>query len=268
MTIRGLDQLVDGFVNAFYTKNWLAEPAFSLHSLSVSECYQIQAMVAHKRIALGERVAGYKVGCTSDAIRGQFGISEPICARLFEPHVTSENRPLDWNAYANCAIEPEMALMIGADLYGEDLSDEELIGSIEYVSASVELHDYTFWQGAPSVQELICSGGIHAGLVVGREKVPATALTFAEELFSVYKNDRLVASSPASEIMGGPLESLRWLVGFLSTRGDYLQAGCLVIPGSPTELIEISQDTEIKVEIERVGELTIPFKSPFKTQFQ
>jgi 2-keto-4-pentenoate hydratase len=47
-----------------------------------------------------------------------------------------------------------------------------------------------------------------------------------------------------------------------------LQAGCLVIPGSPTELIEISQDTEIKVEIERVGELTIPFKSPFKTQFQ
>jgi 2-keto-4-pentenoate hydratase len=158
--------------------------------------------------------------------------------------------------------------MIGADLYGEDLSDEELIGSIEYVSASVELHDYTFWQGAPSVQELICSGGIHAGLVVGREKVPATALTFAEELFSVYKNDRLVASSPASEIMGGPLESLRWLVGFLSTRGDYLQAGCLVIPGSPTELIEISQDTEIKVEIERVGELTIPFRSPFKTQFQ
>ena len=260
--MQGLDKLVDAFVDAFYTKNWHTEQAFSLHSLSVSESYQVQAMVAHKRIALGERMVGYKVGCTSDAIRRQFGISEPICARLFEPHVTSENRPLDWNAYANCAIEPEMAIMIGADLYGEHLSDEELICSIEYVSVGVELHDYTFWHGAPSMQELICSGGIHAGLVVGHEKVPATALSFSEELFSVYKNDCLVTASPASEIMGGPLESLRWLVGFLTKKGDYLQAGCWVIPGSPTELIEISQDTEIKVDIERVGDLSVSFKSP------
>ena len=117
--MQGLDKLVDGFVDAFYTKNWHTEQAFSLHSLSVSESYQVQTMVAHKRIALGERMVGYKVGCTSDAIRRQFGISEPICARLFEPHVTSDNRPLDWNAYANCAIEPEMAIMIGADLHGE-----------------------------------------------------------------------------------------------------------------------------------------------------
>ena len=132
--MQGLDKLVDAFVDAFYTKNWHTEQAFSLHSLSVSQSYQVQAMVAHKRIALGERMVGYKVGCTSDAIRRQFGISESICARLFEPHVTSENRPLDWNAYANCAIEPEMAIMIGADLYGEHLSDEELICSIESVS--------------------------------------------------------------------------------------------------------------------------------------
>jgi 2-keto-4-pentenoate hydratase len=262
MIVRGLDKLVDGFVDVFYTKNWPTEQVFSLHSLTVLESYKVQAMVADKRIALGERVVGYKVGCTSEAIRRQFGISEPICARLFEPHVTSENRPVDWKAYANCAIEPEMAIMIGADLHGEHLSDEELICSIEYVSASVELHDYTFWHGAPSMQELICSGGIHAGLVVGREKVPATALSFDEELFSVYKNDRRVSSSPASEIMGGPLESLRWLVGFLTKNGDYLKAGCLVIPGSPTELIEISQDTEIKVDIERVGELAVSFKTP------
>ena len=33
-----------------------------------------------RRVAKGEHVAGYKVGCTSRAIRQQFGLSEPICS--------------------------------------------------------------------------------------------------------------------------------------------------------------------------------------------
>lgn len=256
----GSATLADAFFNAHYTKVWRLEKS-SPERLTISEAYQVQNQVCEKRIARGESVVGYKVGCTSRAIRSQLGLAEPISARLFAPHVTGGRTAIDWTAYCHCAIEPEMVLRIGQDLCGTDLSDEELIQSISYVSPGIELHDYTFWHQPPTAQELICSGGIHAGLIVGDTKVSPRALTFGRENFFVYQNNELVASARADEIMGGPLESLRWLVNFLSSNDEVLKKGMLVIPGSPTELISITCDSRVRVEIDNLGQVETTFRS-------
>lgn len=256
----GSATLADAFFDAHYTKVWRSEKS-SPERLTISEAYQVQNQVCAKRIAHGESVVGYKVGCTSRAIRSQLGLAEPISARMFAPHVTGGRRTIDWTAYCHCAIEPEMVLRIGQDLCGTDLSDEELIQSISYVSPGIELHDYTFWHQPPTAQELICSGGIHAGLIVGDMKVSPRALTFGRENFFVYQNNDLVASSRADEIMGGPLESLRWLVNFMSSNDEVLKKGMLVIPGSPTELISITGDSRVRVEIDNLGQVEATFRS-------
>jgi 2-keto-4-pentenoate hydratase len=126
-----------------------------------------------------------------------------------------------------------MVLKIGKDLKGIELSDEELIDSITYVSPGIELYNFKFWVEPPTIQELICSGGIHAGLIIGEQNVDPRKLLFKDEVFSVYKDGDLVTSALSSEIMGGPIHSLRWLVSFLTKRGEVLKSGSLVIPGSP-----------------------------------
>jgi 2-keto-4-pentenoate hydratase len=257
---RGPATLSEAFFDAHYAKVWRLEKS-SPQCLTISEAYQFQNQVCEKRIARGESVVGYKVGCTSRAIRSQLGLAEPISARLFAPHVTGGRIAIDWTAYCHCAIEPEMVLRIGQDLSGTDLSDEELIQSISYVSPGIELHDYKFWHQPPTAQELICSGGIHAGLIVGDAKVSPQALTFGREKFFVYQNNDLVASSRADEIMGGPLESLRWLVNFMSSNDEVLKKGMLVIPGSPTELISITGDSRVRVEIDNLGQVEATFRS-------
>ncbi len=60
--------------------------------------------------------------------------------------------------------------------------------------------------------------------------------------------------------MGGPLHSLRWLVDSLTAHGRSLQKGSSVIPGSPVELVPIDQDTTLRIDIEKVGSMTAPFK--------
>ena len=186
--------LADAFFNAHYTKVWRLEKS-SPERLAISEAYQVQNQVCEKRIARGESVVGYKVGCTSHAIRSQLGLAEPISARLFAPHVTGGRIAIDWKAYCHCPFEPEMVLRIGQDLCGTDLSDEDHIQSISYVSPGIELHEHTFWHQTSTAQELICSGGIHAGLIVGDTKVSTRALTFGRENFFVYQNSELVALS-------------------------------------------------------------------------
>ena len=256
---KDLDSIATDFYHAFYSKDWLGDEA-AVTNLTMDEAYDVQDLVKEKRIKSGERVAGYKVGCTSEAIRSQFGLDEPIHANLFHPHILTEKATIDWSEYINCAIEPEMVLKIGKDLTGTNLPDEELINSIDYVSPGIELHEYTFWIKPPTIQELICSGGIHKGLIVGDQKVAPDDLVFKDEIFSVYQDKSLVTSAPATEIMGGPLHSLRWLVNYLTNRGVDLKKGSLVIPGSPVELLTIDQDTTVEVLIGNVGEVTTFFE--------
>jgi 2-keto-4-pentenoate hydratase len=153
-----------------------------------------------------------------------------------------------------------MVLTIGVDLCGIGLPHDQLIDAIECVSAGIELHNFRFWFTPPTSQELICSGGIHAGLIVGNTKVSPKQLSFEHELFSVRKNGEFTTEAPASEIMGGPIHSLRWLVDSLTKRGSCLKKGSLVIPGSPVGLTCIDQDTALSVEIDGVGVVVAHFK--------
>ena len=252
--------LAEKFFEAFYKREWVGEFLPHILELDISEAYQVQDLVAKMRVETGEEVVGFKVGCTSHAIRSQFGLKTPISGRIFAPHIYAEGKQLRRTDYVNCAIEPEMVLKIGMDLKGESLSDDHLIDAIEYVSPGIEIHNFKFWSSPPSSQELICSGGIHAGLVIGNKKVSPRKMSFQNEVFRVYKDETIITEASASEIMGGPLHSLRWLVRFLTQREMSLKRGSFVIPGSPVELVPISTDTDLKVEIDLLDNLTTKFK--------
>jgi len=258
--MKSIELLADKFMQAFYERAWSGALEPPVSDLSLDEAYAVQDLVADMRVRRGEQIVGFKVGCTSEAIRTQFGLTEPISGRLFNPHVFEEGITVDFNDYVNCAIEPEMVLTIGVDLSGRDLPYDQLIDAIQHVSAGIELHNFRFWFTPPTSQELICSGGIHAGLIVGKTRVSPENLSFQSEVFSVRKDGELITEAPASEIMGGPIHSLRWLVDSLTARGSCLKKGSLVIPGSPVELICIDQDTELTVEIEGVGVVVTQFK--------
>ena len=254
-----LDSLAVNFYDAFYNRRFSGDTSIDLSELSLRDAYLVQDKVVKRRVQKGETVIGYKVGCTSPAIREQFGLEEPIHGKLFKPHLYMDGAELFWNDFINCAIEPEMVLRIGRDLKDENLPDETLIKSIEYVSPGIELHHYKFWFSPTTSQELICSNGIHAGLIAGDTKISPRKLSFKNELFKVSKNGILVTQAHASEIMGGPLHSLRWLVGHLTRNGRILGAGDFVIPGSPVELIAIDAETDLEIEISQVGRVAANF---------
>lgn len=224
LKMENLDTIANFFFGAFHQARWNGlEGGCQISELTIDDAYQVQDRVTQKRIASGERIAGYKVGCTSSAIRQQFGFDEPIHAKLFAPRLYGENSSIGLDAFINCTIEPEIVIKTGKPLVGENLSDETLIDAIDEVSAGIELHHFQFWCPPPTVQELICSSGLHAGLVVGHQKVSPCRLSFQNEVFKVFQDGAQVASAPASEIMGGPLCSLRWLVGALTRNNLVLE---------------------------------------------
>jgi len=253
-----LENIAKSFYEFHKTGHFVA-PIDDIGVLSMDEAYDCQRRYLKIRVAQGDSTVGYKVGCTSAAIRSQFGFDDPIYGRIMKAGLFEEGEIFRASDYHSLAIEPEFVISIGVDLSDKNVSDEELLESIECVQPGIELHHYVYQYPKPSRQELICSNGIHAGQVVGRNKLAATEIHWQLEGVAVYVNDSLVASGVAADIMNGPLNSLRFLIGHLAARGEVLRAGELVIPGSATALIPVKSGDTVTCSFTNLGNVVATF---------
>ncbi|MGH9427333.1 MAG: 2-keto-4-pentenoate hydratase, partial [Terriglobia bacterium] len=238
-----LDSEIEAFslevLRIFQERRLVRHTSIDIASLTLQQAYEIQDRCISARVSAGEHVIGWKIGCTSRAIQQQFGLSQPICGRLLEPHIYEDGTKFSVSDFIDCAVEPEMVFHIGTDL-SDGMDHAALRESIAAVSAGIELHNYHFWYGQPTSQELIASNGIHAALVVGKGSELPTGTDLEREAVSIFVNDALAASGIGAEIMGGPLNSLRWLVLHLARRGERVRAGQVVIPGSAVKLVNVA----------------------------
>lgn len=247
------------FLHIWLSKTLDSSAHFDIGSLSIDDAYEVQRQVITARVAQGEQVVGYKVGCTSRAIRQQFGMSEPICGRLMVPHICHGDTVLNWHDYVQCAVEPEFVLGIGKDVASEVEDETELLDAIDWVAPGIEIHNYKFWLGEPTSQELIASNGIHAGLVVGDRRVSPIDMDLDLEGVGLFRNGQLEASGIGAEIMGGPLKSLAWLANHLVRHGEHIRAGQLVIPGSAVELVSVEPGDRITASFTRMDSVSATF---------
>jgi len=237
--------------------------ANGIQSLSIGEAYAVQERCLASRISHGERPVGYKVGCTSRAIRTQLGLDQPIRGRVVAPHVHQTGVRLRINDYVDCALEAELVLHIGIDLDGTNLEMAHLRSAISAVSPGIEIHNGRFWYGPPSLQELIASNGIHAGLVIGAAKPISPEMDLRQERMSLVVNGIEKASGFGADLMDGlgPLKSLQWLLEHLKERNLSLRAGSLVIPGSATKLIPVKAGDVAEARFTEFGVCRATFTS-------
>ena len=83
--------------------------------LTTPQAYALQAEIARLRERRGEKVVGYKDGCTSIPIREQLGIKEPIFGRLFDTERYPFGVHRSSSRFANLAVEGELAVRLSID---------------------------------------------------------------------------------------------------------------------------------------------------------
>ena len=208
-------------------------------SLTLDEAYKIQMEFAGLRCAAGDAVAGYKVGCIGSGVVEQFGMSGPIHARLFRSEIHSSGATLRYRAYANPAIEGEMALRIGVD------------GGIAAAFPVVELHQFVFRAPRKTLAELVANNGINAGAVIPEHLEAASLEDWANaRTLSISVNGTIVETGALWAMAGGALEALEWLRDDLRRFGEVLKPGDLVLAGTPLALHPVQGGDHVVVSID------------------
>ena len=135
--------------------------------LDVSQGYELQNAVAKLRFQRGERLIGYKVGCTSSVIQEQLGINHRVRGLLFDTEQHESGVALSRQSFDNLAIEGELAIELSREPREEDFTVHSLPACIARVFPVIELHNHVMRGQQVSAGELIANNAIHAGFISG-----------------------------------------------------------------------------------------------------
>lgn len=218
------------------------------------EAYALQAEVTRLRERRGEKVIGYKVGCTSQAIREQLGVAQPVFGRLFETGCFPSGAHLAYGNYAHLAVEGELAVRLSGDLAGAAVSPDECLGAIASVFPVIELHHHVLPAGWSPRVWLVASNGMHAGFVGADREPGRPCLADFRHRLSIRIDGTTVETFAESASLPGPVRSLRWLAGRLAELGLHLNAGQVVLTGSAMKLYPVSPGNRITVDAGPLGQ--------------
>jgi 2-keto-4-pentenoate hydratase len=228
--------------------------------LDVAQGYELQTAVANLRRDRGERIIGYKVGCTSQKIRAQLGINHSVTGRIFETEQYTSGVELSRNNFANLAVEGELAVELLHEPSEEGFSGDGIPACVARVFPVIELHHHVMRGEQPSAGELIANNALHAGFIAGVGISPADidceAFLDASSL-SIFADNRLLEACSGRSTVQTIRSSLKWLMKVLRDRGDQLRSGQIVLTGSIPSLIPITEDCGIRVEAPPFGNVEV-----------
>lgn len=209
------------------------DPGFELE---LEAAYALQAAVSKLRVAAGDRVIGYKVGCTGPGTVAQFGMAGPIRGVLYASEVRESGVALAADDFASLAVEGEMALRIGDD------------GGIAAMFPIIELHHLVFRGPRKTLAELVANNGLNAGIVVPPRHLRQAAA--APGALSVRINGRTFGPGTPWPLARGPEASLQWLRDHLAASGAAPEPGQTILAGTALGLYPVTAGDDVAVLVD------------------
>jgi 2-oxo-3-hexenedioate decarboxylase len=225
--------------------------------LSLEDAYRIQTAGIARRISRGEKLIGLKMGLTSEAKRKQMNLDLPIYGALTDRMRIEEGSIFSLQGKIHPKIEPEIAFVMGKEIRGVP-SLEESLDACSGVCAAMEILDsrYVGFKYF-SLPDVVADNSSSAYFVLGKTLLNPRAENWAELEMVMEVNGKPSQSALAREISGNPVQSIVQLCELLSAHGLALPAGSIVLAGAATQAVQLETGMEIKLRVQKLGEVGV-----------
>lgn len=218
--------------------------------LTLDDAYAVQREVTALRTARGERVVGWKLGYTSQAMRAQMGIAEPNLGPLTDAMMLTAPGGGAVGVVPPTAlqprVEPEIAVRLGRPL-APGCTVDDVTAAVDGAWAALEVVD-SVWAGYRFRLEDNTADGSSAAWVVLGDAVPTDDLPGLAVRLLVDGEE--VATATGAAAGGHPLAGVAWLAAQAVHRyGRPLAAGDVVITGGLTAAHPLVPGSVLRTEI-------------------
>ena len=209
----------------------------SLAPRDLGEAYRMQAAFCALKSSQCGPLVGHKVALTTPQMRALVGLDAPIAGRLHRRQTVAGPGRVRADDYGRLLIEFEIAFLMAGDLppEGAPFDRPRVAAAVGAAMPAFELADDrgADYSTLPARGlELAADNAWNEGAVLGAPVAGWRALDLADVRGVALRNGEPAGEGRGADVMGHPLESLRWLANHLARLGQGLRRGDVVIGGS------------------------------------
>jgi 2-keto-4-pentenoate hydratase len=228
-----------------------------------AEAYRAQ-LAAHGILSssgYGPR-AGWKIGCTTKVMQAYLGVDSPCAGGMFLARLWRDAHTFTVPTPRRLGAEAEIAVRIADDLPGRvgGYQVADVTDAVAACMAAIEVVEDRYADFATlGVPTLIADDFFHHSAVLGREIEGFDPRRLREATARLMVNGEEKGSGHGSDVMGEPLEALRWLANGAVKWGAPLRAGDIVLLGSLVQVYWASAGDGIVAGNDVLGDVAVTF---------
>ena len=222
----------------------------------LDEALALQLGVLQRFETAGEHLGGWKVGLTSGKARDRMGKDVRPFGYVLQSRVFESGAAIPVSSIMQCHIEPELCLLVGSALRGQNIEREQAKAAVRAVAPAFEINEIRVQPGQGPLP-LVADGLAQWGIVVGpeapvRDRLVNTTVTFSH-------NGQVVETKTPGTTMDDPYLSLARLCRRLHPFGLGLEPGQPVITGSFCHYA-VTQPGSYSADFSGVGTVSVRFR--------
>ncbi|MFC0680571.1 2-keto-4-pentenoate hydratase [Lysobacter korlensis] len=222
--------------------------------IGLDAAYAVQhALLAH-RIDRGDRIAGLKLGFTSQAKARQMGVHDVILGTVTDGMRIDDGGRLELRSCIHPRIEPEVAYLLGADVDAESSPDPSAVVGI---APALEVIDSRYRDFRFDLGDVVADNTSAAAFAIGPWVRPADAGRVENRAVHLEIDGRLAQTGSTAAILGDPGRALVAASRLARTYGFALRAGMVLLAGAATVAVPVPQRGVVEASITGLGRVSV-----------
>jgi 2-keto-4-pentenoate hydratase len=246
-----IEEVAQSLWEAHLAKSTLPPVRETIGADNIETAYAVQEINVKKRIALGEKMTGKKIGLTSFAVQEQLGVDQPDYGVLFNT-MAVKNNTLSFADLVQPKAEAEIAFVMAEDLDG-DINISDLIDAIDYATVSIEIVGSRVANWDIRITDTIADNASASHYILGESKVDLDDLDLVGCKMTLTKNGEIASQGSGKACMDNPLNAALWLAQKMAAQGNPLRKGDILLSGALGPMVPIVQGDKFEASIEGLG---------------
>lgn len=238
----------------------LAHPGMTL-----DDAYAVQAALIARKLAMGRRGIGWKIGLTSRAMQSQLGIDTPDSGILLDDMRFADGATVPAGRFIAPRVEAEIAFLMRAPLAGRGATRDDVLAATGAVAPSLEILDTRIVRADPAtgaarrIFDTVADNAANAGIVLGTQRHAPGAFDLRWVGAIVTRDGVVEETGLGAGVLDDPVTGILWLVHRLAQYGQGLAAGDIVLSGSFVRAIEALPGSRFQADFGGFGQVSVSF---------
>lgn len=243
----------DALYNAWLERHVISPLLEQEPDISLQDAYAIQLHMVNRRVLAGETVVGKKIGVTSKPIQDFLGVYEPDFGQLTSGMIRTEADGVDLNQLIQPKAEAELAFVLARDLVGPGITATDVLRATAYVSPCFEIVDSRIRDWKLKIQDTVADNASCGVYLLGDVKGDPRKLDITMAGMVLRKNGELFSTGVGAAVQGSPVNAVVWLANTLGRLGLPFRAGEVILSGSQSALVPVTNGDELVCAIGGLG---------------